>query len=61
MVSGIKNSTQLLLKRITSYTLNAKVNEWPIVNAVTRISACFQYLSKYKEANAKIKVSGPVH
>lgn len=42
IVTGIRNSTHLLLNLITSNTLKARVSEWPIVKAVTNISTCFQ-------------------
>jgi len=44
MVQGIKNSTHLVLIVIISLTLRNNVIEWPMVNAVTRISTCFQSL-----------------
>ena len=54
IVTGIRNSTHLLLNRIISKTLNASVREWPIVKAVTSINTCFQSFNKYIAAKAAI-------
>jgi hypothetical protein len=42
IVTGMSNSMRLIGKLTHWRTLNAKVTEWPMVKAVTRISSCFQ-------------------
>jgi hypothetical protein len=46
MVKGIRNSTSSGLIFIISRDARARVTEWPIVNAVTRITTCFQSENK---------------
>ena len=55
IVTGIKNSINSELNLITLKVANAKVIEWPMVNAVTKISTFFQSLIVNKAVKAITK------
>ena len=52
MVSGMRNSIQVPLTEMMFSVANAKVIEWPIVNAVTRIRSFFQSPTIYTAQSA---------